>query len=83
MHSTRGVARIVKFGLRLATADDDLIASIRKLEELASVRVDGLAPFEKGEYVHVVDGPFRGGAAEVLSCNQQRVILLLNILGKS
>ena len=83
VRSTRGVSHIVKFGLKLATASDALIADIRELEKSSSARSKELTPFQKGEHVQVVKGPFSGVAAEVLACDQQRVILLLKVLGKS
>ncbi len=82
VRSTRGVSHIVKFGLKLATISDALISDIRELEESSNIRSKGLSPFQKGEQVQVVEGPFKGVDAEVLSCDQQRVILLLNVLGK-
>ena len=42
-----------------------------------------LTPFKKGDQVQVMDGPFKGVSAEVFSCGQQRVILLLQVLGKT
>ncbi len=82
IRSTRGVSHIVKFGLKLATASSMLIASIREIEKSVDDHSAVLTPFQSGEHVHIIEGPFKGVAAEVLSCDQQRVILLLKVMGK-
>lgn len=82
VRSTRAVSQLVRFGSQAAMADDRLIRSISLLEESRRNSYDIQTPFEKGSRVEVVDGPFRGVSAEVLECDQQRVILLLQVIGK-
>ncbi len=82
IRSTRGVSQLVRFGMEPAWASDGLISSIRQLECSRNELSQGLTPFKKGDQVQVMGGPFRGASAEVFSCGQQRVILLLQVLGK-
>jgi transcriptional antiterminator RfaH len=83
IRSTRGVSQLIRFGVEPAWAGDGLISSIRQFERSQNEMSQGLTPFKKGDQVQVIDGPFRGGPAEVFSCGQQRVILLLQVLGKT
>jgi transcriptional antiterminator RfaH len=83
IRSTRGVSQLVRFGMEPAWAGDDLISEIRQLERSRNEMRQGLTPFKKGDQVQVMDGPFKGVSAEVFSCGQQRVILLLQVLGKT
>jgi len=83
IRSTRGVSQLVRFGTEPALASDALIEGIRKLEVIRGSSSDALKPFKKGDQVQVTDGPFKGVPAEVLSSDQQRVILLIKVLGKT
>jgi transcriptional antiterminator RfaH len=82
IRSTRGVSRLVRFGMKLARVSGDLIEEIRVLEAVRNDSGNELKPFKNGDQVLVMDGPFKGVTAEVLSSDQQRVILLLQVLGK-
>ncbi len=81
--STRGVSQMVRFGMMPAWASDGLIEEIRALEAFLQSQNSELEPFKKGDRVMVLDGPFKGVDAEVFACDQQRVILLLQVLGKT
>ena len=83
VQSTRAVSHLVRFGSQAAVASERLVADISKFEALHNSSTDILIPFKKGETVEVLDGPFKGSSAEVLACNQQRVMLLLRLLGKA
>lgn len=83
IRSTRGVAQMVRFGLEPAKASEQLIKDIRALEASRHSQSSTLKPFKKGDKVLVLDGPFKGTNAEVFACDQQRVILLLQLLGKT
>lgn len=83
IRSTRGVSQLVRFGMEPAWADDGLISQIRQLERSRNELRQGLTPFKKGDQVQVMDGPFKGVSAKVFSCGQQRVVLLLQVLGKT
>jgi transcriptional antiterminator RfaH len=83
IRSTRGVSQLVRFGIEPAWAGDDLISEISQLEQSRNEMSQGLTPFKRGDQVQVMDGPFKGVSFEVFSCDPQRVILLLQVLGKT
>lgn len=83
IRSTWGVSQLVRFGTEPAWAGENLILEIRQLERSRMRMGHDLTPFKEGEQVQVMDGPFKGVSAEVFSCDQQRVILLLQVLGKT
>jgi len=83
IRSTRGVSRLVHFGSKPAWASEKLVNEIRKFEALQQDQENQLKPFKKGDQVIILDGPFKGISAEVFSSSQQRVILLLQIMGNS
>lgn len=83
IRSTYGVSQLVRFGYEPARASEELIDSIRLLEKKHEQASSAVTPFKAGDLVRVVEGAFQGISAEVLSCDQQRVILLLQILGKT
>ena len=83
IRSTRGVSQIVRFGIRPAWASNFLIKEIRLLEASRNEKSDLFEPFKSGDEVIVMQGPFKGVSAEVLSSNQYRVILLMQLLGKT
>jgi|MDTG01.5.fsa_nt_gb transcriptional antiterminator RfaH len=81
IRSTRGVSRLVHFGKDPAWASDKLINDIRNFEASQLNYLDQLKPFKKGDRVIVLDGPFKGVSAEVFSSDQERVLLMLQVLG--
>lgn len=83
IRSTWGVSQLVRFGMEPAWAEAGLIHEIRQLEISRNGVDQDLTPFRKGDVVQVLDGPFKGVSAEVFSCDQQRVILLLQVLGRT
>jgi len=83
IRSTRGVSQLVRFGNQPARASAVLIKEIRLIESERRACGDSLKPFKSGDEVIVIDGPFKGISAKVLSSDQQRVILLLEVLGKN
>ncbi len=82
IRSTSGVSQLVRFGTEPAIAGEGLIREIRQLELGRNGIARSLIPFKKGDQVEILDGPFKGVSAKVLSCDQRRVILLLQILGR-
>ncbi|MDJ0685138.1 MAG: transcriptional activator RfaH [Alphaproteobacteria bacterium] len=81
IRSTRGVSQLVRFGTTPARASEALIEDIRRLEAARiGAGADGAA-FKVGDQVQVMDGPFKGLSAEVFESDEQRVILLLQVLG--
>lgn len=83
IRSTRGVSQLVRFGTEPARAGEGLIREIRRLEAVRNAGGDQLKPFKPGDEVFITAGPFKGVSAEVLSSDQQRVILLMQVLGKT
>ena len=80
IRSTRGVIKLVHFGTEPAWASDKLVNDIRKLEATQINQSNQLKPFKNGDQVIVVDGPFKGVSAKVFSSDQERVILILQVL---
>jgi transcriptional antiterminator RfaH len=83
IRSTRGVSQLVHFGMEPAWANEAMIDDIRTLEATRSNSNNQLKSFKKGDHVLIMEGPFQGVSAEVFSSDQQRVILLLQVLGKN
>ncbi len=82
VRSTRGVAGIVKFGAQPAKVEDSLIDEIKTREKVWGEQTIDRGKFKKGQAVTVTKGPFAGLDAVFASYNgEQRVIVLLNILG--
>lgn len=80
--STVGVRAIVQFGDRPALVDDRFIAALRERER-DGVIVLPARPYEPGEAVRVVGGPFAGAVAKVLACRDgERITVLLELLQK-
>ena len=80
IHSTRGVARLVRFGNDPARVDDGLIETLREQESQA-----GLARrlFEPGQKVLVSEGPFAGVEAIFeLNDGQARAMVLIELIGR-
>ena len=53
------------------------------MEAEPSDRGDILKPFKPGDAVMIMTEPFKGVSAEVLSSDQQHVILMLQVLEKT
>lgn len=83
IRSTRGISQLVRFGMEPAWASEVLIENIRAVEAARNNSRNELKPFKKGDQVMLLDGPFKGAPAEVLSSGQHRVILLLQVLGQA
>lgn len=82
LKSTRGIVKLVQFGFELGLAPDELVARLREIEASALKEGPELL-FQQGDQVDVIDGPFKGFVAKVLSKPSERVKLLLEFLGKS
>ena len=82
VRSTRGVAGIVKFGAQPAKVEDSLIHEIKTREQFWGEQTINRDKFQKGQAVKVTQGPFSGLDAVFASYSgEQRVIVLLNVLG--
>jgi len=74
---TRGILNFVRFGQRLATADESLVQSIREREQL----LQGCALYKPNQKVRITEGAFQNIEAIYLTrSGKDRVVLLLSIL---
>ena len=81
LHSTRGVAKLVRFGVELAQAQPQLIEHLKTLEHTFNQAGPGEL-FEAGAAVDIVEGPFKGLSAKVLESKSERVKVLLEFMGQ-
>jgi len=85
IRSTTGVVNIVQFGGQLASVPDELVDSLKVREDPASgLYLINEPIFKKGDEIIVQRGAFSGvkGIFEAVS-GEERVIILLNLMGKS
>ena len=80
IHSTRGVSRLVRFGLEPARIDDALVAYLRQQQDRAAV-IKRL--FEPGQRVLVTEGAFAGveGVFQ-MDDGQARAMVLIELLSR-
>lgn len=81
IRSTKGVSRLVSFGLEPAKIDDGLIDLLRALE--VSVQSEPERLFKAGERVCLTEAPFAGieGVYQIAD-GDRRVMVLIEILSK-
>ncbi len=81
IRSTKGVSRLVSFGIEPARVDDGLIELLKTQE--TSVQVEPERLFKQGERVCITKGPFAGieGIYQIAD-SQLRVMVLIEILSK-
>lgn len=80
IRSTRGVAKLVRFGEQPARADDALVAHLQKREQGKPVE----KLFRAGDKVTITQGPFAGLEAIYQSDDpQERSIILLEIMSRA
>ena len=79
--STRGVSHLVRLGTQMVACPNTLIETIRSAE--AELNREGGAAFvEVGETIEIVEGPFQGLISRVVAATEDRVSILLEVLGK-
>ncbi|WP_404394865.1 transcription/translation regulatory transformer protein RfaH [Stutzerimonas chloritidismutans] len=77
LRSTRGVSRIVRFGMQPALIPDHLLQQIKHHE----TSFTPAAPLKKGDRIRITDGAFAELEAIFLTMDgEQRVVLLMNLL---
>jgi len=79
--STRGVSHLVRQGAVMVACPETLINSIRAAE----ARLNGEKPtafLAVGEPIEIVEGPFQGLISQVVAATEDRVSVLLEVLGK-
>ena len=81
VRSTKGVSRLVSFGIEPARLDDGLIELLRTKE--LSVQVEPERLFKQGERISLTETPFAGieGVYQIAD-GESRVMVLIEILSK-
>lgn len=83
VRSSFGVANVVRFGQEPAQMSEQTLQNIRKFEtQCNGLRDADISPLQPGERVHVADGPLSGLAGLISSVSQQRIVVLLQLLGQ-
>jgi len=85
IRSTRGVSGLVRFGREPAVVPDLVVNRLRSAADPHSgLLLPELAELRGGDPVEVIEGPFQGlrGIFQAQS-GEQRVLILLNILGQA
>lgn len=84
IRSTRGVVGLVRFGGEPRPAPDELIARLQNLCKGVDGALSLSESLTPGSQVQILQGPFAGHAAELLSVDgRQRARVLLSLLGKT
>lgn len=82
IRSTKGVSRLVSFGVEPAKVDDRMIEILRNREATAQAEPERL--FKSGERVMLTDGAFVGlEAIYQMADGDQRVIVLIELMNQS
>lgn len=81
IRSTKGVSRLVSFGVEPARVDDGLVELLRAQE--VSAQAEPVRLFKSGERVRLTEAPFAGieGIYQIAS-GERRVIVLIELLSK-
>lgn len=84
IHSTRGVSTLVRFGIEPTPIPNSFVEALKKTGDRNSgIHVPQRPLLNEGDLVTIVDGPLSGlkGIFQTMQ-GEERVILLLDILGK-
>lgn len=82
VRSTLGVTTVVRFGQTPAILRHEVLNSIRDFEACQNAAaLEDISPFRNGGRVMVVDGPLAGLEGLVSSVSQERVVVLMQLLG--
>ena len=83
IRSTPGVTGLVAFGNTYATMHDATVEAIRALAERQARALDHKeSPFQAGDVVDISEGPLKGLAGIVSAVAEERVTVLLKLLGR-
>jgi transcriptional antiterminator RfaH len=83
VRSTLGVTSIVRFGQEPAVMRPAILKSIRDFEARRNEASDqDISPFQPGERVRVADGPLTGLEGLISDVSQDRVVVLMQLLGQ-
>ncbi len=82
IRSTKGVSRLVSFGIEPARVDDSLIELLRTQEAVVRAKPERL--FESGECVRLTAAPFAGvEGIYQMADGERRVMVLIEMLSKT
>jgi len=83
VRSTLGVTTLVRFGYTLAIARTETIKRLREFEfHQNQDRLEVMSPFQPGVKVMVADGPLAGLEGLISSTAQERIVVLMQLLGQ-
>ena len=83
VRSTLGALGLVRFGVDAATIRESTLEDLRSVEaKLLGATFSDYAPFKQGDRVHVVSGPFKGLEGLVSRIAEERVSVLMTLLGR-
>ena len=81
--STKGVVNFVRFGLNFAQVPDTIVKFLKANELINKEKLNNLNRFKSGDKIQITDGVFKNCVAIFKSSkSQERVLLLMNILGQ-
>ena len=84
IRSTKGVVNFVRFGLNFAQVPDSVIEFIKANQLINKEKLINLNKFKLGDKVQIIDGVFKNCVAIFKSSkSEERVILLMNLLGNN
>ncbi len=83
VRSTLGVSTIVRFGHEPAVMRAETLKSIQEFETRRNAASEeDISPFQRGGRARVADGPLRGLEGLITDVSQERVIVLMHLLGQ-
>jgi len=83
VRSTLGITAIVRFGQVPATLSVEMLKAIQAFEASRNTAdFEEISAFKPGKAVVVTDGPFAGLEGLVSMASEQRVVVLMQLLGK-
>lgn len=84
IRSTKGVRDFVRFGTNPTQVPNELIDEIKAREDNNGLHYELEPELQKGDKIHITDGPFSGcNAIFTAHRSKERVLILLDIIGKS
>ena len=83
IRSTKGVLNFIRFGLNYGQVPDTVIEFLKANQLINKEKLINLNKFKSGEKVQIIDGVFKNCVAIFKSSkSEERVILLMNLLGQ-
>ena len=83
VRSTLGVSTLVRFGQEPAVMRAETLHAIREFETRRNAACDeDISPFQPGVRVHIADGPLAGMEGQVSDVSNERINVLMQLLGQ-